>query len=464
MEKLKEMRRTFSNLRTFEQKEILSFLSLEDFIDNKFLMNKKIYKFFKTYFQKIILSYIKSKNTKFLFNENKYNTGKSSYERYYKKFLKKIFFQTEKDELDEDDNLEINKQNNFKIFIENYIVKRFIQFAVYKCDSGFFYNSNSYHYQNCLDYIQNWFCSTKNGKPFDLCATIYYDKTHIFAPIINQEIFKKIFTTKIFTHDNKIINEQGKEFEIKINLKDIKNLIDQSFERCYNFKDISSLDFYFNNFFFRKYDIKGWKDFKKSDIDNEAFNLSGVKKFMEPAIDDANFFEKIFKKNLNWNFFLSCFTINNNEYGYTCPVKTIAVYIHDEMVLNEDDLNLLKNEFFTENHLLNFIQYENKIFNENSQEIKEKFTILNSHKENNNDGFVSFYEFDTMKQRYLGKNLKLLMWITIPVKSEKYFELEKLVHFGRHIIVKLINANKNNDYDDNIDIRSLHFFGGVIHI
>jgi len=201
------------------------------------------------------------------------------------------------------------------------------------------------------------------------------------------------------------------------------------------------------------------------------YETSGIKKFVEPSSNDIKFFDKIFAKNKNWNFFLDSFSIDNDRSGYTRPVKTTAVYIHDEKELNQQDLDLLKSEFHSEKDLLNFLsekELQIKIISKNDDmhEIKkDEFFILRSicQEIEPNKGFINIYEFDTMRQRFAGRNLKLLAWITIPLETKYYFDLTKLVHFGRHLIVKPINAHTVGS-GINIDFKSIHFFGGVVRV
>jgi len=142
--------------------------------------------------------------------------------------------------------------------------------------------------------------------------------------------------------------------------------------------------------------------------------------------------------------------------------------------LNKEDLELLSHELHTQKDLIDFIEIENNIMNQNHKK--------NYNEEDNSINYslkrleicnktveilrgvdkILVYEFNTMKQRYYGNNLKLLLWVSIPNSTQRFFNLKKLNHFGRHIIVKPLNSNRSNN-DNNIDVKNLNFFGSVIH-
>ena len=89
----------------------------------------------------------------------------------------------------------------------------------------------------------------------------------------------------------------------------------------------------------------------------------------------------------------------------------------------------------------------------------EKFSVLK--KETRVENKITFYELDTMNQRFFGSNLKLLGWICISDNTNILFSLSKLNHFGKHIIIKLIDRNYLSEDDSNIDFKTLNFFGGL---
>ncbi len=142
--------------------------------------------------------------------------------------------------------------------------------------------------------------------------------------------------------------------------------------------------------------------------------------------------------------------------------------------MNKEDLELLSHELHTQKDLIDFIEIENNIMNQNHKK--------NYNEEDNSINYslkrleicnktveilrgvdkILVYEFNTMKQRYYGNNLKLLLWVSIPNSTQRFFNLKKLNHFGRHIIVKPLNSNRSNN-DNNIDVKNLNFFGSVIH-
>jgi len=137
--------------------------------------------------------------------------------------------------------------------------------------------------------------------------------------------------------------------------------------------------------------------------------------------------------------------------------------------LNKQDLELLKNDFFSLNNLINFFERENDKFKYNnlnedkiSSDNIDLYSVINKQYSPNNEEII--IEFDTMRQRFFGKNLKLLMWITVPKGTKICYNLQKLVHFGRHLIIKPIKYQTIEDQNEEyIDIKSIHFFGGVLN-
>jgi hypothetical protein len=445
MESTKPCKNLFAKLRPYEKNLVMSFLPLEFFIDkDKDLINRNFYRYFKANYKKLILNYILFKKKK---EQGQIELNKTPLSKFHKKFLKNIFL--EKHSNQNQENIEkdlLSKQKAFESFLESILLKRFIDFAAYKNEGGYFNNLSMYHFQNLFDYQNNWFCSELSDKSFNVYATVYYDETSKNAPFLNENFFEK----------NNIKSEEKNEFKIRLNLKDIKKIIDSNQDILnYSFKEIPD----------------NWNTsylYAIPEIYLNKYEISGIKKFLVPAEKDPKFFEKVFQKNQNWNFIFDSFTINNMGSGYTCPLKTAAVYIHDEKELNQQDLDLLQVEFHNEKDLLNFLSQQKKFHDLNekySQLKKDEFLVLQHIVEeiSGNEKLI-FYEFDTMNQRFAGRNLKLFAWITIDPETQKFFDLTKLVHFGRHLIVKPLNANRKNYYDKNIDFKSIHFFGGVVHI
>jgi len=447
MESTKPSKNLFAKLRPYEKNLVMSFLPLEFFTD-KDLINRNFYRYFKANYKKLILNYILFKSKK---EQGQIELNETPLSKFHKKFLKNIFL--EKHSNQNKENIEkdlLSKQKAFESFLESILLKRFIEFAAYKNEGGYFDNINMYHFQNLFDYQNSWFCSELSDKAFNVYATVYYDETSKDAPFINENFFLI----------NNIRSEEKNQFQIKLNLKDIKKIIDSNQEILnYSFKEIP--DTWTSCYQYASLDGSPENYLNK-------YEISGKKKFLEPAEKDPKFYEKVFQKNQNWNFIFDSFTINNMGLGYSCPLKTAAVYIHDEKDLNQQDLDLLQVEFHNEKDLLTFLSQQ-KTFNhlneKYSQTKKDEFLILQHIVEEiSGKEKLIFYEFDTMSQRFAGRNLKLFAWITIDPNTQKFFDLTKLVHFGRHLIVKPLNANRINTYDKNIDSKSIHFFGGVVHI
>jgi len=151
MESTKQNKKSFMKLRSYEQNQVMSFLSLEDFTEKE-LISKKFREYFLKNHRKIILHYIRFSSKKKLGYQKEFLT-KNPFSKFHKKFLKSIFLETncnikeEKEEAlnndhskeDLDFEPEISMNSNFKIFLENFLMKRFLTFAAYKNEGGFYY-------------------------------------------------------------------------------------------------------------------------------------------------------------------------------------------------------------------------------------------------------------------------------------------------------------------------------------
>ncbi len=324
MQSNRHFKKGFSKLRQYEVREVLSFISFEEFILGRSLINKKSLHYFKENYKKMILNYINSKQSNLSkINRNEEKKEQQEFNNFQENFIKKLLIDlSDKDNTNENIINEksdiILKKDNFCNFLKDSIFKRFIQFAAYYNEGGFYGNSQSYHYQNMFDYNYLWFCSSLSGKAFNIYATVYYDKTHSDAPMafdsptsLNNDLLKKE-------------NIENKNSEINENLIELKNLIDESF----NFNKYHCN--YNKGIIYTNADtkVRCFPDTCQKK-ENEKFSTSGINKFFLPSLKNMNFFKDIFLINSNWFYNLDSFTIDNNYYGYTCPIKTFAVYIHD---------------------------------------------------------------------------------------------------------------------------------------
>lgn len=403
----------FSKLRKYLSNRILSYLNLDDFtiLDE---VSKKFNEYFRLNHKKLISNYFLSLNNPDI---NKENNSSIIY-KYKKKFLKKIFI---------DENF--NKfRGGFKEFLVDLLFKSNLFIAAYKNDGGYYRSINRYHYQNLFQLNDEWFCSSLNGKAFDVRAALV---TCLDIKIQNHIYSEKINKTNFIGYDTYNSNEK-----IKIKLKAIKHLLDQ-------FISISYLQ----------------PVYKKSKKEKLTFDrtIKTYNTLLEELKNTSSKDELLYRIQKNsfdnsnpcLSFMLDSFFLSNHGWGFTCPVRTFAVFIHDDVELNEADLSLLSNTFNRENILKSFI------------ENKECFSVLQNKRNDDHDQYLNYYEFDTLRQSYYGMNLKLLFWIETSLSSGRSFDLKKFEHFGKYIIVKLINAHRRNDSDDNIDFESLNFYGST---
>jgi len=159
-------------------------------------------------------------------------------------------------------------------------------------------------------------------------------------------------------------------------------------------------------------------------------------------IDDSTELSKYFPAN-------SLFSLHKihlfNGGKYKCPGKTLALFLHDEYTLNEDDLVLLSS-------------MNDKTKMENSK--MDNLDIINKE-----DDVISFIEYDSLKQKANGMNLRLVLWVKMnDVKFDNYYIIDLIPfnHFGKFLIVKLIDSIKvGNGVPENIDFTTIAAYGNI---
>lgn len=121
MESTKQNKKSFANLRSYEQNQVMSFLSLEDFTD-KDLISKKFFQYFKLNYKKLILNYIISSSKR---KAGLKEMPKKQFGKFYKKFLKGLFLENKNSDNKEEylklentqaSDSDFTNQQNFKIF------------------------------------------------------------------------------------------------------------------------------------------------------------------------------------------------------------------------------------------------------------------------------------------------------------------------------------------------------------
>ena len=386
--------------------EILSFIALEDFSNKKF-PSKKFLSFFLENHKLIILNYILNQNPK----KNK-NLTLHNFHIYYLSSITYLKY-------------------NFKELIKKFILKYFLTFFAYKNEGGIYNNKIHYHYQNIFSSsTYEGFRSSLTGNPFNIFATIFKKKEE-------NNYLNKVFSEEVKDINNKLYLHMMKDNIDKVNNTSlIIKPKEFTFDEDYLLENSEEIEF--NNYI---------QDVYKNIITGE---LNDDKNIVFPYIK--------YEQNLKTFFYLDAFYVDNKG-GYACPIKTFVIYIHDVCELNQDDLALLSNVFQTEEDLNNFIDKENYFLKEKNL---EKFSVIK--KEIREENKIMFYELDTMNQRFFGMNLKLLGWVRIPDNTQEVFSLSKLKHFGKHLILKLINQNNSCEINWNIDFKTLNFFGGLLKI
>jgi len=134
--------------------------------------------------------------------------------------------------------------------------------------------------------------------------------------------------------------------------------------------------------------------------------------------------------------------------SFTCPGKTLVIFIHDDKELNEADLKLLNETKVLANYdLLNTYVKNN-----------DHLQVLNSSM--NDPKQIVYYEFNTLIQRKRKMNLKLVLWTQVGKGTENLVDLQPFMHIGKYFITKFIDSYRH-EYDNNIDFSKTLFFGNI---
>lgn len=403
-----------TKLRFYLLKRILSYFCLEHFTELD-KVNKKFNDYFKKFYKILIIKYYLKLNANYvLINEVNDSRARDEEEnlifKFKKNFLKETFIDNE-----------FNSQLFSEIF-SDMVLNRFLLFAAYKNEGGYDNGHHSFHVQNLFKLNESWFCSSLENRPFNIYAGL--------VEVLNLKIYNSRNISKDYLIKN---NNRGNRSKKQIKLKSIKSLIE-----------------YLNdNQKYRK------RDFIKLTENRENMLYCFFLEDLKALSDQEKILNKIQKKNTEkesksfTSFMINSCIFSNYDYRYTCPVKTFALFIHDDLVLNKADIELLAHQFHNESELINFLEKNNRY---------QTFRCIRNHKKQ-----FAFYEFDTLRQRYFGNNLKLLLWVTTDTYNIKYLNLKKFEHFGKYLIIQLINSHKTNTRDNNIDVKFLQFTGSTLY-
>jgi hypothetical protein len=300
------------------------------------------------------------------------------------------------------------KMTNFKDLINNYlnVSPTIIPVLGYKSEGGVF--SEGYHYNN-LNVLKKYkFYSSKPNE----------GNFNVFSSLIPE------FCTDYYRDRLKVT----KKSEISLKLMKNPYPINTNFSIS-TFKDLINQSRYSRYKVDNEYQVDAFDAYQNSEM---------------KIVDDSYILEKF-----SSNYYFSCDHIYLNNIGnFTCPGKTLVIFIHDDKELNEADLKLLnETKILVDNEILNtYIKNNNHL------------QVLNSSM--NSIQKIVYYEFDTIIQRNKKMNLKLVLWTQIPTHTEYLVDLQPYIHIGKYFITKFIDSHPHH-IDKNIDFSKTLFFGNI---
>ena len=399
MGKLNSKRTTnkFKSLKRVLQNEIYSYLNFEDF---KRLFNKLDKRFMIFFFAKD-KEKIKHLIMLHLFKE----AEKLKVDNYL--FITKYFEELSK-KVDFDD---LKKCSN--LLLTNYL-----PIVGYKTDGG--YEKKEIHYKNifCLN-PKTYYCSKPmyiNLNVFGSLCSILYDENKLRC-ISNSEIGQGYKSINICYH---FLKNKVKKREYKLCIEDV-------FDYIVNFDDE-------DNNINDKYNLY------------HLINLNKYRLIEDNVIDDSRLLQEF--PNNDMMLIKSVYLRNTAEY-YTCPAKTLLIFIHDRIELSHNDQETLNNYMFT---------YDFSILN---QAMPQKGLSVIKHSNCKN---MEYVEFDTIHQRSLNMNVKVLLWINFKKLDHFLINLKQL-HLGKFVIIKFIDKYvKTIQGGNNMDFSKILFFGNFLKL
>ena len=278
----------------------------------------------------------------------------------------------------------------------------FLPFHGYSTDGGFFDNEFEYHYNNLFTLDSKFYCSAENTSNFNVYSA---------------------FISNLYSDFNISINELPKHYK---DFQKVKDLL--KFDKNIGHKKIEKESI-------NRFCLNARKSliFKPNKFSQSSTNF----------LDDSKLLENFLLKDY---FALNFIYFNNNGF-YTCPGKTVLIFIHDTKELTENDNKMLL-EMKTANTLESLYNYVK------SKDYLKKINMKSEEK-------IVHCEFDTLLQREKGMNLKLVFWLQIKQKNNYFVELKQFIHFGKFVLINFIDAIKTSD-DSNIDFSKVFFFGNVL--
>jgi hypothetical protein len=146
----------------------------------------------------------------------------------------------------------------------------------------------------------------------------------------------------------------------------------------------------------------------------------------------------------------SIYLRNTAEY-YTCPGKTMIIYTMDDLNFSEADKGFL--DYF-------MCCYDKKFLRGLITNNKALFDLKN-HIFHNYEGI----ELDSIYQKSLGMNLRVIMWVTLKKTDHHIINLKPFYHIGKYVVIRFIDKyvkTISGAGGNNMDFSKVHFFGTCI--
>lgn len=159
---------------------------------------------------------------------------------------------------------------------------------------------------------------------------------------------------------------------------------------------------------------------------------------------------------------------------YDQPATSLAFFIQDSEELNADDNQLLRLIQLIKNvealrkvvkEMSYGVDYDENIGDYKSfRPYDELLTTLKITEDEDKD--LTIVEFDTVRQRIFGRNLKLMMWISgkdlIGINS--IIDLSPFNHYGKIFTVKFLERKEVVSYTSNLDFKTILAFGNILKL
>lgn len=329
-------------------------------------------------------------------------------------------------------NFSINEQSIREIYQSIiYETPYFIPIVAYETTGGFQSHAEIFHYSNIFKLNTNLSCTNYGNFNNVLIKGVSYP---------NFYINKSFLDTKYPC--------------AKLNLWNLKKGLKKNFN--FNFGDSGLRKMKVmrgaGTYLVKKYepiDENYCKYYYNNQLDYHLQPIDGNNLF-----DDSHLLNQVCDDNFNsYMFYLSNIFIDLN-WGYTCPIKTFALFTYDDPEFNEYDKKIIASFDNTEN--LEKVGLKTLNVFKNSQ-ISKRVRAL--------DGieFVNYFdkiEYDPFYQH--DKNVKAVCWVNLYKSKFCEINLCPFMHRGRFIGIKFISTSCN--CPDTMDLTSFFVFGHMIKL